>query len=140
MAMEAFLIFFLGVLTGLLLPVIIIMFGRPQPVQIQNDEEGEEEPNIVMRQSLMYRISEMLEYMREETLTQSQLHNGEKTKVRFVQTPDDKIFWIEDNKLFWTEIGFDGFDITNRKPAKTQDLTEEEMENLLIILNILQNG
>lgn len=136
--MTPFLIFFLGVLTGLALTVIIIQSNKSKTVLVE-EPEVEEEFDIVMRQSLMFRISEMLNYMREETLTQSQLYS-EPTKVRFVQTPDDKVFWIEENKLFWAEVSFDGFDSKTKQPAKTEDLTEEEMENLLIILNILQNG
>lgn len=135
--MSPFLILFLGVLTGIAIAVIII--GSNNSLDVDTNYQ-EEEFDIVMRQSLMFKISTMLEDMRTETLTQSQLYNGEPTKVRFVQTPDDRIFWIEGNELFWTEVGFEGFDMSDKRPAQTTNLTEDEMESLLIILNILQNG
>jgi hypothetical protein len=67
------------------------------------------------------------------------LHN-EPVRVRFVQSPDDKVYWIENETLYCTDIGEEGFDLSIKQTVKTQDLTSDELEQLLIILNILQNG
>lgn len=110
---------------------------RTEPIT----QEFEEDFPIVVRQSLVHTMAEMLSEMRQEFLSQSQQYREADTEsIRFVQTPDDKVFWIEDNQLFWTEAGPFGFDVTRKNPVQTEGITVDKMEELLIILNILQNG
>jgi hypothetical protein len=131
--MNFFTFFFIGILTGILIAVILI---RQRGI----DSEYENMPEILVRQSLVYRVSEMVQEMFEPLgPTQSMLHN-EPVRVRFVQSPDDKVYWIENETLYCTDIGEEGFDLSIKQTVKTQDLTSDELEQLLIILNILQNG
>lgn len=89
----------------------------------------------------MYEVSQRLvEMMEGSAETQSRLWSSEPVSIRFVQSPDDKIFWIEDGILYCTDVGEDSFDLKDKVAVKTEQLTEDELEQLLIILNILQNG
>lgn len=131
--MNFFTFFFIGILTGIFIAVILIKQQRA-------DSDDEDAPEIVMRQSLIYRVSELMQEMFEPLgPTQAMLHD-EPVRVRFVQSPDDKIYWIEDDTLYCTDIGEEGFDLNIKTKVKTEELTEDELEQLLIILNILQNG
>lgn len=134
--MNTFAFFFIGVLTGILLTVILMRQSRSL-----DDYESEEEIEIVMSQSLMYRVHELFdELMQERGPSQSELWDSEPVGIRFVQSPDDKIYWIEDDVLYCTDVGEDSFDLKDKVAVKTEELTEDELEQLLIILNILQNG
>jgi hypothetical protein len=131
--MNFFTFFFIGILTGILIAVILI---RQRGIE----SEYEDMPEIVMRQSVIYRVSEMVSEMFEPLgPTQSMLYD-EPVRVRFVQSPDDKVYWIEDEILYCTDVGEEGFDLNVKEKVKTEGLTADELEQLLIILNILQNG
>jgi hypothetical protein len=132
--MNFFTFFFIGILTGLFLAVILIR-------QRGESTQAEDELEMVMSQSVVYRVSEMISEMMDNLgPTQSQLYGSEPVSIRFVQSPDDKIYWIEDDVLYCTDIGEEGFDLNEKLAVKTESLTEDELEQLLIILNILQNG
>lgn len=133
--MNSFTFFFIGLLTGI---VITVILSKQQASEV--DLEPEETTELVMRQSVLFQLSEMIHEMLEPLgPTQAMLYN-EPVKIRFVQSPDDKIYWIEDDVLYSTDVGEDGFDLNKKDKVQTEELTEEELEQLLIILNILQNG
>lgn len=132
--MSPFLILFIGVLTGIAIAAILIRQPRSSV-----DVKSEDDIEIVMRQSLIYRVTEVLREMQPLGPTQAMLYD-EPVRVRFVQSPDDKIYWIENDALYRTDIGDDGFDLNIKTKVETEDLAEDELEELLIILNILQNG
>ena len=59
-------------------------------------------------------------------------------RIRFVQTPDDEIYWIEDNKMYMSTLNEDGtWDAENKTSVSLENLNANELEKLITIMGAL---
>jgi hypothetical protein len=59
-------------------------------------------------------------------------------RIKFVQTPDDEIYWIEDNKMYMStldELGM--WDAENKTSVSLENLNANELEKLITIMSAL---
>lgn len=52
----------------------------------------------------------------------------------------DKAYWIERNKIYYTDISGGRFDPDKKVLVKTKNLPEEEVRKLLFIISSLKNN
>jgi hypothetical protein len=122
--------FMLGVLTALL------------PLAILNVRKRKNSSNeVALRQTLVHSL---MKYMIKAGLggkkeSQSKIHSESKL-VRFVQTPDNIIYWIEDNVFYRSSIIEGYFNPQVREEVKTKDLSRKEIASLAAIMDALTNG
>jgi hypothetical protein len=59
-------------------------------------------------------------------------------RIRFVQTPDDEIYWIEDNKMYMSTLDEAGtWDAENKTSVSLENLNANELEKLITIMGAL---
>jgi hypothetical protein len=59
-------------------------------------------------------------------------------RIKFVQTPDDEIYWIEDNKMYMSTLNEDGtWDAENKTSVSLENLNANELEKLITIMGAL---
>jgi hypothetical protein len=59
-------------------------------------------------------------------------------RIRFVQTPDDEIYWIEDNKMYMSTLDELGtWDAENKISVSLENLNANELEKLITIMSAL---
>lgn len=59
-------------------------------------------------------------------------------RIRFVQTPDDEIYWFEDNKMYMSTLNEEGtWDSENKTAVSFQNLNSNELEKLITIIGAL---
>ncbi len=59
-------------------------------------------------------------------------------KIRFVQTPEDDIYWMEDGQMYMTTLREDGmWDAESGIPISFKNLNKNELEKLIIIIDAL---
>lgn len=75
----------------------------------------------------------------ETKKTQSLIHSQSKP-IRFVQTNEQKVYWLKDATVYVTDIKDGIFDPKTGEPIDATNLSKEELEKLLMILDALQNG
>lgn len=78
---------------------------------------------------------------KSEPKTTQAMQIAESKPIRFVQTTDGRLYWLDNNVLYWTEIG-DGEELSfsSGKEVSTKDLSSKEIMEILAILDALQNG
>ena len=69
--------------------------------------------------------------------SQSQLNMQEKL-VRIVTAPDGKSYWVKDNKFYWAQIEGSEFDPSLGKEIDTTEMSKQDIDKLLIILDKLK--
>jgi hypothetical protein len=69
--------------------------------------------------------------------SQSQLNMQEKL-VRIITAPDGKSYWVKDNKFYWARIEDGQFHPSLGKEIDTTDMSKQELDKLLIILDKLK--
>jgi len=77
--------------------------------------------------------------LRSKRSSQSKVHI-EKNVVRVVKTPDNKVYWVDNNIFYCAEIVDGEFNPETAQPINTADLSKEEIDDLLFILDNLKNG
>lgn len=77
--------------------------------------------------------------LKNKVATQAKLHI-DKSTVKVIRTPDNKVYWVENNKFYWAEIVDGEFNTNSGQPIDTQNLSKQEVEDLLFILDNLKNG
>jgi hypothetical protein len=59
-------------------------------------------------------------------------------RIRFVQTPEDDIYWMEDGQMYMTALRGDGmWDPEDGIPVSFENLNRNELEKLIIIMGAL---
>jgi hypothetical protein len=59
-------------------------------------------------------------------------------RIRFVQTPDDEIYWVEDKKMYMSTLNEDGtWDPEDKVFVSFENLNANELEKLIIIIGAL---
>jgi hypothetical protein len=59
-------------------------------------------------------------------------------RIKFVQTPDDEIYWIEDKKMYMSTLNEDGtWDPEDGIPISFENLNVNELEKLITIIGAL---
>ena len=73
--------------------------------------------------------------------TQSRIHS-KRNVVRVIQTPDNKAYWVEKNIFYCADVRDGEFDPTTGKPVDTDNMSQRELKDLMLILDTLksQNG
>jgi len=77
--------------------------------------------------------------LKNKVATQAKLHM-DKSTVKVIRTPDNKVYWVENNKFYCAEIVDGEFNTNSGQPIDTENLSKEEVEDLLFILDNLKNG
>jgi hypothetical protein len=126
--------FILGVLTSFLAAAIIK--GRSKLQASDSDEI-----DISFNQTNVYQFMKamLLSGAFDERETQSRIHSESKP-IRFVQTHDNRVYWLVDDVVYMTNVINDSFDPEKGEPIDTKNLSKEEVDKLLAILDALQNG
>lgn len=76
---------------------------------------------------------------KNKIVTQAKLHM-DKSTVKVIRTPDNKVYWVENNKFYCAEIVDGEFNTNSGQPIDTANLSKQEVEDLLFILDNLKNG
>lgn len=99
--------------------------------------------HIFMRQSTFYKV---IKSVSPDTIklmttrkTQSQVHRS-KNVVRVLQTSDNKAYWVKDNIFYYADVVNGEFDPTAGIPVDTTDISKNDLDKLLLILDNLKNG
>ena len=71
--------------------------------------------------------------------TQSIIYESTKT-FKYVEMSDNKAYWLEKNKVYYTDINRGFFDPEKGKLLKTKDVSEEEVKKIVFIFNSLKKG
>ena len=59
-------------------------------------------------------------------------------RIRFVQTPNDEIYWLEDGELYMAELNEDGmWDPEDKTLVQLENLNRRELEKLIVIMDAL---
>lgn len=77
--------------------------------------------------------------LHRKTVTQAKLHIDQNT-VKVIKTPDNKVYWVDNNSFLCAEIVDGEFNTDSGKPVDTSNLSKEEVDDLLYILDNLKNG
>jgi hypothetical protein len=77
--------------------------------------------------------------LKQKITTQSKLHMKKNT-TRVIKTSDNKVYWVDNNNFLCAEIIDGEFDKDLGKPIDTSNLSKDEVNDLLYILDNLKNG
>lgn len=127
--METFLF---GVLTSLTL-VAIISISRKR-IRMKR---------VAFRQSVLHyiisNVAPQTPSFKSRKETQSSKHSmiG---KMKFIQAPDNKAYWVENNIFYTADIVNGEFDPSNGKPIDAFNTPKNKLKELLFILDNLRNG
>lgn len=64
----------------------------------------------------------------------------EESTVRVVTTTDNKAYWVANNVFYVVDVVDGYFDPAQAKPVDTNNLTKQDIQKLLFILDNLKNG
>lgn len=124
--------FLLGCLTSIV--IVAILKVTKQRIQLKK---------LPLRQSTLYHIVDTLvpqspKFKKVEE-TQSRIFSKRGT-IRFIQAPDNKAYWIDNNVFYCAEIVDGEFDPSAGKPVDTINASKQDINKLLFILDSLRNG
>lgn len=97
----------------------------------------------VYRQTTLHQIAKMVIPKNEELILNkpSQYKNYIKNKtVRVITTPDNKAYWVKDNKFYCADVQDGEFNPEMGKEISTDSLSKKEVDRLLFILDNLNRG
>lgn len=98
---------------------------------------------VAFRQSMLHHVINSIvphqPKFRQSKDTQSSIYQR-KGKLRFIQAPNNKAYWIENNVFYSAEIVNGEFDPTTAQPVDTINASKKEIKELLFILDNLRNG
>ena len=77
--------------------------------------------------------------LKDRMLSQSELYMQHKT-VRVITTPDQKAYWVKDNKFYFFNLEDGDFDPSAGTEIDTETMSKEEMNKMLTILDVLNRG
>jgi hypothetical protein len=127
--------FFSGVLTTLLFTAILLRYKK----FLRNRK-------IVIRQSYLFELVKRFlpeegssEWYLEKLYTQSMGHEDNKA-IKYIELSDKKAYWIEKNKVYYTDMSNGHFDPSGGKLLETNDISEEQVSKILFIVNSLKRG
>lgn len=97
---------------------------------------------VLVTQSEIYQVLRFFNMEPEqEPKTTQAMQIAESKPIRFVQTTDGRLFWMDNNVLYWTEVADEEeLSFSSGKEVNTKDLSSKEMLEILTILDALQNG
>lgn len=122
----------LGVLTLFIILAIIVKYSKKKNVS-----------GVPMRQSAMFSLMKAMlpeDYdLKFYADTQSFSYEDSKS-LKYVQMPDDKVYWLDKNRIYYANLGVDGkFDPDSGKLAAMKNLPEKEVAKVLYIYNTLKS-
>jgi hypothetical protein len=130
-------LFFAGVLTTLALIVIISI--RLHSKRKKNAAQK----SIGMTQSSMFLL--LKNFMPKDfdrmfhKETQSMYFESNKM-LNYIEMPDNKVYWIDRNIIYYTDISGGRFDPKEGKLLKIKNIPEKEINKALYIINSLRDG
>lgn len=98
---------------------------------------------IVFRQSTLYRIIKdfIPEQAMPKNIKNTQLSIHSRTgKIKFVEAPDHRAYWIDNNVFYSAAIVNGEFDPSTATPVDTINASKNKIKELLLILDSLRNG
>lgn len=58
--------------------------------------------------------------------------------IRFVQTPNDEVYWMEDNQMYMSELDkSEDWDPDKKSLVSMENLTANQLEKLIVIMDSL---
>lgn len=128
---EILLSFLAGVLTTLLIKGIIKRHNKNISAR-----------DAMVRQSTMYLfVKRFMPGMLEQTYqyqTQALIYDNSKL-LNYIEMPDNKVYWINRNIIYYADSKGGRFDPKQGKTLKTKNITEKEVNKVLYIINTLRN-
>jgi hypothetical protein len=129
--------FFAGVLTTLALIVII-------SIRLHNKrKKAAAQKTIGMTQSSMFLLLKNFMPKDFERMfhkeTQAMYFENSKM-LNYIEMPDKRVYWMDRNMLYYTDISSGRFDPGEGKPLKIKNIPEKEINKVLYIINSLRDG
>lgn len=97
----------------------------------------------VYRQTTLHQIAKYLLPTNAELMSnkpsQHKKYLDSKT-VRVLTTPENKAYWVKDNKFYYADVTDGEFNPELGKEISTESLSKKEIEKLLFILDNLNKG
>jgi hypothetical protein len=129
--------FFAGVLTTLALIVII-------SIRLHRKRNKKAAPkSIGMTQSSMFLL--IKNFMPKDfdrvfhKETQAMYFENSK-RLNYIEMPDNMVYWMDRNIIYYTDISDGRFDPGEGKPLKIRNIPEKEINKVLYIINSLRDG
>lgn len=124
-------VIFASVLTTI---IVVAILNRKRRIKLKR---------IGFRQSTLHMIVRDIiptnQDLKNKVVTQSKLHI-QKNTVKVIKTSDNKVYWVDNNNFLCADIVDGEFDKELGKPIDTSNLSKEEVDDLLYILDNLKNG
>jgi hypothetical protein len=83
-------------------------------------------------------LPELFETMNRVNTQVLSYENGKSFK--YIEMPDQKVYWIDRNRIYCADVRGGSFDPTEGKAVKTKNLSEDEVTKVLYIYGSLMNG
>lgn len=77
--------------------------------------------------------------LKKKIKTQSSI-NYSRQKVRVIQTPDNKAYWVDHNTFFCADVRDGMFDPSQGIPVDTSNMSKQQINELMFILDTLNKG
>lgn len=124
-----------SILTSVLTTILIVaILSIKRKVRLKKIKFSQSSLHMIVRDMLPSNTE-----LKQQKLTQSKLHISKNT-VKVIKASDNKVYWVDDNKFFYAEIIDGEFSTDSGQPIDTSNLSKEEVEELLFILDSLTNG
>jgi hypothetical protein len=60
--------------------------------------------------------------------------------LNYIEMPDKRVYWMDRNIIYYTDISGGKFDPGEGKPLKIRNIPEKEINKVLYIINSLRDG
>lgn len=128
---EISLSFFAGVLTTTLITAII-----------KRHKKNISARDAQIRQSSVFLfVKRFMPHVLEpafEVESQAQVYESSKM-LNYIEMPDNKVYWIDRNIVYYADSKNGRFDPTQGKLLKTKNIPAKEVDKVLYIINTLRN-
>jgi hypothetical protein len=122
--------FVIGFLTSIVLIGILIKAKRRIRLK-----------KIGFRQSILHGITKNIIPTNAELYhkkpSQSKMYS-KRQKIRVIQTPDNLAYWVDENTFYCADVKDGGFDPSMGKPVDTSNMSRQQIDNLMVILDNLK--
>jgi hypothetical protein len=122
--------FIIGCLT--MLSLIAILYKAKKRIRLKK---------IGFRQSILHGITKNIMPTNAELYkkksTQSKIYSKRQT-IRVIQTPDNLAYWVDQNTFYCADVQDGGFDPSMGKPVDTSNMSRQQIDNLMVILDNLK--
>lgn len=122
--------FIIGCLTTAL--IIAILYKAKRRIRLKK---------IGFRQSILHGITKNIiptnAKLYKKKPSQSKIYSKRQT-IKVIQTPDNLAYWVDQNTFYCAAVHDGGFDPSMGKPVDTSNMSKQQIDNLMIILDNLK--